>query len=128
MKHGFLKVAAASPKVTVADCGANCVEILQTIQQLAEEQVKLAVFPELCLTGYTCNDLFLQGRMLTEAREQLARIQRETAHLDLIAAIGLPLEHAGKLYNVAAVINRGRLLALIPKRFIPNYNEFYERR
>jgi NAD+ synthase (glutamine-hydrolysing) len=128
MKHGFLKVAAASPKVTVADCGANCVEILQTMQQLAEERVKLAVFPELCLTGYTCNDLFLQGRMLTEAREQLARIQQETAHLDLIAAIGLPLEHAGKLYNTAAIMNRGRLLALIPKHYIPNYNEFYERR
>lgn len=128
MKHGFIKVAAASPDLKVADCIYNTDKIIEEIALLAAEKVKIMVFPELCISGYSCRDLFLQGRLLKEANESLIRLVRHSQKIDALILVGLPFELAGKLYNVAAVINRGRLLGLVPKYALPTYNEFYEGR
>ena len=128
MNHGFIKVAAVTPEVRVADPVFNAEEILKEIRACAEQHVKIVVFPELALTAYTCGDLFLQSRLLEEAKEQLWRIGRETQDLDALLFIGMPAEIRGKLYNTAAVLHRGELLGLIPKTYLPNYNEFYEQR
>ncbi len=128
MYHGFIKVAAATPEVRVADPAFNAEEILKQIRVCAEQHAKIIVFPELALTAYTCGDLFLQDRLLNEAQEQLWRICEETQEVDALILIGLPAEIRGKLYNVAAVLHRGELLGLVPKTYIPNYNEFYEAR
>lgn len=128
MKHGFIKVAAASPDLKVADCIYNTDKIIEEIDLLAAEKVKIMVFPELCITGYSCRDLFLQGRLLKEANESLIRLVNHSRDIDALLLVGLPFELAGKLYNVAAVINRGRLLGLVPKYALPTYNEFYEGR
>lgn len=126
MKDGFIKVAAITPKITVADPIANTEEILRRIDEAMTRQAKLLVFPELCLTGYTCQDLFYQRTLLEQAKEALVKVVEYTKNKDAIVYIGLPLEVQGKLYNVAAVICRGEILGFIPKRFLPNYNEFYE--
>lgn len=128
MKDGFIKVAAATPEVTVADCKQNAQTILQRIHNLSQQGVKIMVFPELCLTGYSCRDLFLQQELIDVAAEQLGNILDATSDVDALIFLGLPCEVSGKLYNVAAVLNRGRLLGLVPKKNLPNYNEFYERR
>lgn len=128
MYHGFIKVAAVTPEVRVADPVFNADQILEQIRICESEGVKIAVFPELALTAYTCGDLFLQNRLLEEAQEQLWRICEETQDMDMLLFIGLPAEIRGKLYNAAAVLQRGELLALIPKTYLPNYNEFYEQR
>ncbi len=128
MKHGFIKVAAASPDLKVADCIYNTDKIIEEIDLLAAEKVKIMVFPELCITGYSCRDLFLQGRLLKEANESLIRLIKHSRDIDALILVGLPFELAGKLYNVAAVINRGKLLGLVPKYALPTYNEFYEGR
>lgn len=128
MNHGFIRGAAATPKIRVADPVYNADRILELMAQGADNHAKIMVFPELCLTGYTCNDLFLQNSLLQSAKAQLVRIVRKTEGYDMIAFLGLPWQHGGKLYNVAAVISAGRLLGLIPKTHIPNYSEFYELR
>ncbi len=128
MKHGFIKVAAASPDLKVADCIYNTDKIIEEIDLLAAEKVKIMVFPELCITGYSCRDLFLQGKLLKEANESLIRLVKHSRDIDALILVGLPFELAGKLYNVAAVINRGKLLGLVPKYALPTYNEFYEGR
>jgi NAD+ synthase (glutamine-hydrolysing) len=128
MKQGFIKTAAATPKITVADCRANKAEILRLIREMEQEHVKIMVFPELCITGYTCQDLFLQRRLLDSAWEMLLEIEEETAQTDALIFAGLPMRHRGKLYNVAAVLNHGKILGFVPKTYIPNYNEFYEQR
>ena len=89
---------------------------------------KVMVLPELCLTGYTCSDLFWQERLLEEAREQLAWIAKQTKEVDALIFLGLPWEEQGKLYNAAAVLNHGEVLGIVPKKHLPNYNEFYEKR
>ena len=128
MYHGFVKVAAVTPDVRVADPVYNADQILEQIRICTEQHAKIIVFPELALTAYTCGDLFLQSRLLEEAREQLWRICEETQDLDALILIGLPVEIRGKLYNVAAVLQQGELLGMVPKSFLPNYNEFYEAR
>ena len=128
MYHGFIKVAAVTPDVRVADPVFNADEILKQIRICTEQHAKIIVFPELALTSYTCGDLFLQSRLLEEAREQLWRICEETQELDALILIGIPAEIRGKLYNTAAVLHQGELLALVPKSCLPNYNEFYEAR
>ena len=128
MKQGFVKVAAATPKIAVADCKKNVEVILESIREMEEKGAKVMVLPELCITGYTCADLFWQGRLLEEAEESLQKIANETADVDALIFVGLPLEVYGKLYNVAAVLNRGELLGIVPKKYLPNYNEFYEAR
>lgn len=128
MEQGFLKVGAGTPQVRVADCAYNASQIIQVIRQMAEEQAKIIVLPELCLTAYTCGDLFWQERLLEEARERLLQVARETRDLDALIFVGLPLEFESKLYNVAAALNQGVVLGLAPKVHIPNYNEYYEAR
>ncbi len=128
MQNGFIKAAAVTPKIKVADPKYNGTEICRLMEEAAQKGAKIIVFPELCLTGYTCGDLFLQNLLLSETKKELKRIVTATADLDALVFVGLPLEHAGKLYNVAAVLFDGELRALIPKANIPNYSEFYEAR
>ncbi|MCR5716986.1 MAG: NAD(+) synthase [Lachnospiraceae bacterium] len=128
MQDGFLKVAAITPNITVADPMANADEIIGRLQTAYQEQAKVIVFPELCITGYTCQDLFLQETLLQESLQALAKIEEATDGEDALVFVGLPVERCGKLYNVAAVLQDGCLLAMIPKAYLPNYSEFYEAR
>ena len=128
MRQGFIKVAALTPKVTVADTQANRKEICRLMDEAEAKGAKILVFPELCITGYTCGDLFYQQVLLREAKKELLAIAKYTQRKDYLAFVGLPLEYNGKLYNVAAAVTQGKVLGLLPKTHIPNYNEFYERR
>jgi len=128
MKDGFIKAAAGTPRVRVADCAYNAGQIAALMKDAAEQGVKVLCLPELCITGYTCGDLFLQPTLLQGAEDALAAILAQTGELDLVTAVGLPVRHDNKLYNCAAVIQRGKILGLVPKTYIPNYGEFYEAR
>lgn len=128
MDHGFVKVAAVTPKIKVADPAYNREQICKGIDEACEQGAKVIVFPELCLTGYTCGDLFLQRLLLREAKQELLEIVAHTEGEDALVFVGLPIEKDQKLYNVAAVIQDGVLLAFIPKTHLPNYAEFYEMR
>lgn len=125
-RHGFLRVAAVSPAVKVADPQANADGILAMLAEHADADVVL--FPELCLTGYTCEDLFLQQTLLEAARRQLRRIVEATSDHKQLVVVGLPLTIGSRLYNCAAAISGGKLLGFVPKQFLPNYGEFYEAR
>ena len=115
MKHGFLKVAAVTPKIKVADPQYNAANICQDMRLAYEHGAKLIVFPELCLSGCTCGDLFRQQILLCQVEKQLCRVAAETEGMDAVTVIGIPYECAGKLYNVAAVLQNGRILGLVPK-------------
>mgnify|MGYP005784988013 CR=1 FL=1 len=128
MQDGFVKIAAATPDLRVADCAYNASEIIKQAKQAAAKGAHLIVFPELCLTGYTCGDLFLQQTLLDGALAALETVCRETAGLNAAVVVGLPFMQQGKLFNVAAVLCGGRVEGLVPKQFIPNYSEFYEQR
>ena len=128
MKDGFLKAAALSPSLRVADCNYNASQIVSQLQDAAARGVRLAVFPEFCLTGYTCGDLFLQRTLQQGALDALQTVLDASRELDVVALVGLPLLVRGKLYNCAAVLCGGRLLGLVPKTYLPNYGEFYEKR
>ena len=128
MKHGFIKCAAITPKLKVADVDYNCRVICDYMDEVAEKRIKIAVFPELCITGYSCQDLFLQDRLLEKAKEALERIAEHSKTLEGLFFVGLPLAINARLYNVAAAVSRGQVLGLIPKIYLPNYNEFYEAR
>lgn len=128
MKHGFIKTAAVSPVIKVADTEYNADRIIESVADAHKNGAKIIVLPELCLTGYTCHDLFLQDTLLQGAISGLIKILRETANIDALIFVGLPLEKDQKLYNVAAVLNKGQILAFIPKQNLPNYAEFYEHR
>lgn len=128
MKDGFIKVAAATPKVKVAAVAYNTAQTLAMIREAAANGAKLIVFPELGLTAYTCGDLFNQGYLIEQAKQGLLALCRETADLDILSVIGLPLSVDGKLYNVAAFIKGGKILGFVPKSNLPNYGEFYEQR
>ena len=128
MQQGFVKVAAVTPDIRVADPLYNRESVLEKIKEAAENGAVVIVCPELCLTGYTCNDLFLQELLLRQAKEALVWLMEQTVGLNALIFVGLPFEHLGKLYNVAAVINRGKLLGIVPKTHLPNYGEFYEQR
>lgn len=128
MRDGFIKVAVGTPKIQVADCVHNAQACISLIRQAAEQGVKVLCLPELCLTGYTCGDLFLQDTLLQGAEDALAEVLAATKDLDLFLAMGLPVRAGGKLYNCAALICHGELLGLIPKTNLPNYGEFYEKR
>ncbi len=128
MKHGFIRVAAATPLVTVADCGANLAELRRIRKNAEQDGIHLLVFPELSLTGYTCSDLFLSGTLLHAASDALLTYAAETTDSDMISIIGFPFVVNDKLYNCAAICQKGQILGVIPKSNIPNYNEFYEAR
>ena len=128
MKHGFVKVAAVTPKIKVADPHYNAKVIGKEIEEASERGAKVIVFPELCLTGYTCGDLFLQELLLAQALESLSEVTAATEGTDALVFVGLPLIKKHKLYNVAAVLQDGEVLAFVPKRHVPSYAEFYETR
>ena len=128
MIEGYIRVAAATPAIRVADPQYNARQILALIKKAVQEQVQLLCLPELCLTGYTCGDLFLQQPLLEGARAALSFLVKASADCPVLTVAGLPLLHGGKLYNVAAVFGHGQLLGLVPKTHIPNYSEFYELR
>ena len=130
MKDGFVKVAAGTPKIRVADCRYNAEQIFTLMREADKQGVKVLALPELCLTGYTCGDLFLQETLLDGAEEGLKTILEATKNLDMVTAIGLPVRDRwhNKLYNCAAVIHKGEILGLVPKTYVPNYGEFYEQR
>ncbi len=128
MKQGFVKVAAVTPKIRVADPVYNAEAICEELGKALNHGAKLIVFPELCLTGYTCGDLFLQPLLLQKAAEGLGTVAKATAGKDALVAVGLPMERDGKLYNVAALLQNGRVLGFVPKKNIPSYAEFYEGR
>ena len=128
MEYGFIKAAAITPQIRVADCDYNAGQICTELERAAERGVNLAVFPELCITGYTCGDLFLQETLLNGAQNALETIIRKSRDFNLIGAVGLPVAFENKLYNCAAVFSKGKLLGLVPKKNIPNYGEFYELR
>ena len=128
MKHGFLKVAAATPHIRVADCDYNTENIIKLIDEAVTEQAKLVVFPELSVTGYTCSDLFLQDNLLKAASKSIGKIIHYSIDKDIVIVVGFPYQYKGVLYNTAAVIFHGRVLGLVPKCNIPNYTEFYEAR
>lgn len=128
MKDGFIKVAAATPDIKVCDCPYNSGNIIKMINQANEQKIKLLVFPELCVSGYTCLDLFLQETLIKSSLDSLFDIVNSTKNLDMIVIVGLPLSKNHNLYNCAAVISKGDILGIIPKTFIPNYGEFCEAR
>ena len=128
MRDGFVKVAAGTPKIRVADCDYNAGQIIALVREAVAQGVKVLALPELCVTGYTCGDLFLQPTLLDGAERALARILEETRELDVLTALGLPVRCQNKLYNCAAIIQKGTILALAPKTHVPNYGEFYEAR
>ena len=128
MNNGFVKVAAATPKIKVGDCGYNGAQICKIIDEVYDNGAQLVAFPELCITGYTCSDLFWQKSMLDMAKTHLQFIAEHCEDKEIVAIVGLPMIYRSKLYNVAAVIYDGEILGLVPKTYIPNYSEFYEAR
>ena len=128
MIDGFLRVCAATPHIRVADCEHNAQRTIELMHQAASSGASLVVFPELGLTGYTCGDLFLSQTLLCGAERALEKILQQTAELDCVAAVGLPVRCGAALYNCAAILLRGKILGLVPKRHLPNYAEFYEAR
>lgn len=128
MRNGFIKTAAGTPKIQVADCVHNTEEILRLVKEMEAAGAKIMGFPELCVTGYTCQDLFLQNVLLDSAKERLLWLADQTKDVDALIVVGLPFEMDGKLYNVAAVLNRGKILGMVPKSNLPNYAEYSEAR
>ena len=128
MKDGFIKVACITPKVRVADVTYNVKQIQEAMEASAKAGAMIVVFPELCITGYSCHDLFYQRTLLTQAKAGLLSLAKKTEDLSGIFFVGLPWEHQGKLYNVAAALCGGKVLGLVPKTYLPNYAEFYEAR
>ena len=125
---GFVKVAAAVPNVKVADCIYNKEQIINKIEEAAAKGVQILCFPELALTAYTCGDLFFQSSLLEGAKAALEEILVVTANQDMLIAVGMPLVIDEELYNCGVLLRQGKLLGIVPKQFIPNYNEFYEKR
>ncbi len=128
MQYGFLRCAAVSPALRVADCTYNVQAVIAEMQQAKADGVRLLCLPELCLTGYTCSDLFLQQTLYEGAEKALIQILEASRGLNMVVLVGLPVQAGGKLYNCAAVLCGGRLLGLVPKTHLPNYAEFYEKR
>ena len=128
MKQGFVKVAAVTPDIRVADVEFNKEQICRKMDEAAASGAKIIVFPELCVTGYTCSDLFTQDVLLDHAREVLTEIAAHTKDMDALVFVRAPLAVDGELYNVAAAMNHGKILGLTTKTFLPNYGEFYEMR
>ena len=128
MKDGFIKVAAATPKVKVADPEYNTKEIIKIIRKAGDEEASLLVFSELAVSGYTCGDLFLQDPLLEESLKGLMEIKKETKGMDMVVTVGCPLVVEHKLYNCGVFLFDGRILGVVPKIHLPNYGEFYEAR
>lgn len=128
MNHGFVKVATAIPSVKVADCAYNAEQIEKLITEANEKGAELIAFPELAVTGYTCGDLFAQELLLEEAEISLMQIMNNTRHLEIIGIAGMPVAFNSILLNTAVVFQKGKILGIVPKTYLPNYKEFYEQR
>ena len=128
MKDGFIKVAAVTPDIEVGNTAYNTEQIIQCMEHAETECAKVLVFPELCIPGYTCNDLFLQNILLDGCLEGLEQIRQASETKDMLIVVGLPFLYNARLYNVAAILCHGKVLGLVPKQHIPNYSEFYEAR
>ena len=128
MKNGFVKVAAATPDIRVADVEFNTQNIINAMEEAQKNGAKILVFPEFCVTGYTCSDLFDHSVLLKASRKALLEIAENTNDKDMLVFVGAPLEVNGKLYNVAAAMNQGEIIGFTTKTFLPNYGEFYEMR
>lgn len=128
MNHGFIRVAAATPEIRVGDCVYNAEAIIQQMKEANENHTALLVFPELCITGYTCGDLFLQQVLLDGSVQALCTVAKATESMDMVVVVGVPIAIGGSLYNCGAVLYHGEILALVPKQHVPAYSEFYETR
>ena len=128
MRDGFVKVAAGTPKIRVADCRYNAEQIFTLMREADKQGVKVLALPELCLTGYTCGDLFLHDRLVRGALEGLKAVLEKTREVDMLMIVGLPVADGNCLYNCAAVLQGGHVLGVVPKTHLPNYAEFYELR
>ena len=128
MKHGFLKVACATPKIKVADCAYNADELISIAKEASASRVKVLIFPELCISAYTCGDLVYSNVLLNSALDALKRYINATAEYDMLSVVGLPIMHNNKLYNCAAAVKSGKLLGIVPKTNLPSYAEFSEGR
>ncbi|MCI8632445.1 MAG: NAD(+) synthase [Lachnospiraceae bacterium] len=126
MKDGFVKVAAATPELVVADPKYNCEKMMEIVREAAQQEVQVLVLPELAVTGYTCGDLFLQESLLAAAEKELIKLAQAVG--SMLVIVGVPVRYKNKLYNCAAVLNQGHVIGMVPKRSLPNYSEFYERR
>ncbi len=128
MKHGFLKVACATPNIRVADCSYNVNEMISIANEANEQRVKVLVFPELCITSYSCADMFFSNVLLDSSHKALARYIEQTKEYDMLSIVGLPMFYENKIYNCAAVVKGGELLGVVAKSNLPTYGEFYEGR
>ena len=127
-EYGFIRVGATSPRLYLANPLKNAKELINQIKKANEQDTAIIVTPELSITGYTCGDLFFQERLLTDAKLALQEILEETKTLDIISILGMPIRHDNQLLNCAIVIHQGKILGIVPKTYIPNYQEFYEAR
>ena len=127
-KFGYVRVAASVPELKVANVEFNTKEVIKEIKALDKEGVQIVTFPELCLTGYTCADLFSQDILITKSKEAIKELIDSTKLLDIISIIGAPIVCDNQLFNCGVVINKGEILGIVPKTYIPNYGEFYEKR
>lgn len=127
-EYGFVRCGAIVPKLKIADVDFNVGEIINQIKNAEEKKVQIVCFPELSITGYSCQDLFHQDILIEESKNGLKRILEETKNLNIISILGMPLKTENQLFNVAVVIQKGEILGIVPKTFIPNYAEFYEKR
>lgn len=129
MNTGFYRVAASVPEIYLGDCVNNADNIIRIAESLAKNDVQLVVFPELCITGYSCADMFLRRELLAKAQEELDRIKTALQDLSILVCVGMPIEdEAGRLFNCAAYVHNGKIVGIVPKTYIPNYGEFYEKR
>lgn len=124
----YVKIAVAIPKLKVADCVFNKTEIMTLINKAVEKKVKILTFPELCITAYTCADLFFQNPLLVAAEKTVREIAEETKELDMLILVGVPVATDNQTFNCAALLHKGKILGLVPKTLLPNYSEFYEER
>ena len=128
MTYGFVKVAAAIPKTKVADCIYNTIEIEKLIREAGQKHIEIIVFPELCITSYTCGDLFTQQLLIESAEKALKKLIDKTSDEKLLCVVGAPVTNGNQIFNAAIAFQGGKILGVIPKTFLPNYKEFYEKR
>ncbi|WP_458784425.1 NAD(+) synthase [Vallitalea sediminicola] len=128
MNDGYVRVASASPVIKVADVDFNTNEIIKLIDDAVDKDVSVLVLPELCITGYTCADLFFQEPLIRTSMEKLVYLKKYSLGKDILFVVGVPIKYKNSLYNCAAAISNGKILGIVPKTYIPNYNEFYEHR
>ena len=128
MDYGFLRVASIVPRVNVADCEFNAQEIVKQMSAAGDKGAKVIVFPEMSLTGYTCGDLFFQEQLLVSSEAMLGRVVEASVSIDAIVFVGMPVRGVNVLYNCAVAVCHGRVLGVVPKTYLPNYKEFYEKR